>query len=150
MQNSILKQSHGLIIFLPLAFVLAGLIELFVFADQQALKEKNCTQETTGIVTDISIKKEYSGTGSKRWSKQYYVGDVEYTVNNKQYTRYIKTKQRLREEQKVDVLYNSADPSEVILPKYDMSSGMLRIFGMVFIGIGVFVFGLTFIPFHTK
>ena len=120
---------------LPIAFsvlfMVFGLMAVFVFSDQQADKEKKCTEKTQGIVTYVKMKHDDDHTD--------YDISVQFAIGKEQFTYSTISGKYFSKGDKVTVMYDPDRHANYYVKELSSSPLTIRIVGGLFALIGLIV-----------
>jgi len=96
---------------------------------------KSCTEETTGIIGEVSVSKKMRRATKFWYIHRTYTADCTYVVNGEKVVEEVKVSKEIKKGQRVKIRYNPDDPSEKYIVGYDDSGVLiLLIFGLVWSG----------------
>ena len=123
-------------IIFPIVFIIAGIVVIVLGVNRMSSK-KNYDAATTGVI--VSIEREWTGTDEDGFDQYDYTVYVDYEVDGKKYenVEYPVYDSSRQKGDQVEILYQSADPTNIAEGNISGNATIMIVLGAVFAVIGV-------------
>ena len=123
-------------IIFPIVFIIAGIVVIVLGVNRMSSK-KNYDAATTGVI--VGIEREWTGTDEDGFDQYDYTVYVDYEVDGKKYenVEYPVYDSSMQKGDQVEILYQSADPTNIAEGNISGNATIMIVLGAVFAVIGV-------------